>query len=116
MYKRQLVEGLPPQQLAKGVLPPPPQQLAEGLPPLPQQLADGLPQLPQQLKQVYYYDPNEATDENGELHIPSIVYDKNGTPIDLQALPGEVTLLRKSLLRANYAFDVVTHDKITDEG
>jgi hypothetical protein len=75
-----------PEQLAEGVLPPPPQQLSEGvLPP------------PQQLKQVYYYDPKEATDENGKLQIPSVVYDQNGTPIDLQALQGAQIYLEPPL-------------------
>ena len=49
----------------------------------------GVKDPPQQ--QVYYYDPKEAT-KNGNLQIPSTVYDANGQPIQLQALQGSAQI------------------------
>ena len=37
-------------------------------------------------QQVYYYDPKQALDDNGELQIPQVVYDQEGNPVDLDAL------------------------------
>ena len=39
-------------------------------------------------KLVYYYDAKAATNQNGELQVPSIVYDANGNALSLNSLAG----------------------------
>jgi hypothetical protein len=38
---------------------------------------------------IYYYYPQHAVDSYGNVKVPSIIFDRNGSPVDLKALQGK---------------------------
>eukprot|EP00934_Nitzschia_sp_Nitz4_P001556 Nitzschia sp. Nitz4//scaffold29_size155292//123288//124700//NITZ4_002683-RA/size155292-processed-gene-0.56-mRNA-1//-1//CDS//3329546523//1556//frame0 len=49
---------------------------------------------------VLYYDPKSVTDANGQIHIPSLVYDASGNPIDLSSLQGKQIVMQPPMSAA----------------
>ena len=38
---------------------------------------------------VYYYYPSHAIDSNGNVRVPTVIFDRKGNPVDLKALQGK---------------------------
>jgi hypothetical protein len=47
--------------------------------------------------QVYYYDPSQALYQNGQLVVPSVVYDQSGRAVSTQALGAREILVEPPL-------------------